>query len=182
VTCILTTSTTFLLFSVAFFIADLTYSFANRDAPLDFCRIIPQSCCGRTHGLCRFFSYLPCFNMHDTQRILVGDEIDGLGCLANHGQHSHNHDPHVARRHSLSVGAVNTAQRIAKVLHEFGSVITGLELPVYPLGLYGNHLSVVALGNARPQKTIPVVEIVAQHMLAMPLKDANCFPGMRLTT
>jgi hypothetical protein len=126
-TCILTTSTTFLLFSVAFSIADLTYPFANRDAPLNFCRIIPQSCCDRTHGLCRLFIYFPCFNLHDTQRIMVGDNIEGPGCLANHGQCSHNHGPHVARQHSLSLGAVNTAQRIAKVLYEFGSVIAGLE-------------------------------------------------------
>jgi hypothetical protein len=54
-------------------------------------------------------------------------------------------------------------------------MLAEFEWPVCPLRPWDSHFGAVALGNARPQKTIPVVEIVAQHMLAIPFKDADCF-------
>lgn len=73
--------------------------------------------------------------------------------------------------------AVDTVQRVAKVLGELDSMLAEFEWPVCPLRPWDSHFGAVALGNARPQKTIPVVEIVAQHMLAIPFKDADCFPA-----
>jgi hypothetical protein len=65
--------------------------------------------------------------LHNAQRILDSGEVGCPKGLADHRQCSRDHSPHKACRHGLVLRAVNTVQRIAKVLGKFGSVSAEFE-------------------------------------------------------